>query len=163
MITFSKIDSSTITDAGKRILKFLQFGPKSGNESMPFGVDSNPTKGMTAIFAETSNSGENVIIGYINKNQLAEVGEVRIFSTDANGSLKGFVWCKNDGKVQLNGNDYSSVRFEPLNTALTNQDNLINTELQKIALAITTLGGSYTPATVTTDISNSKSEDVKLK
>ena len=40
---------------------------------------------MVAIFAETSNNSEAVIIGYINKNQVAGPGEKRIFS------LKDFV------------------------------------------------------------------------
>lgn len=162
MITFSKIDS-VILNTGKRILKFLQFGAKTANESLPYGLDSSPIKGMTAIYATTSNDAESVIIGYIQKNQIVEAGESRLFSTDENGVLKAFIWNKKDGTIEINGNSYTSVRFEPLDTALRSQDTLINTELQKIAIAIGTLGGTYVPANVTTDISNSKSDTVKLK
>ena len=162
MITFSKIDSTILT-AGKRIIKFLQFGPKTASESLPYGLDSNPIKGMTAIYAATSNDAESVIIGYIQKNQLCEVGESRLFSTDENGVLKAYIWNKKDGTIEINGNDYTAVRYLPLNTGLQNQNILINIELTKIALAITTLGGSYALASITTDISNSESDSVKLK
>ena len=162
MITFAKLDS-TISNSGKRIMKFLQFGAKTASESLPYGLDSNPIKGMTAIYGTTSNDAESVIIGYIQKNQLCEVGESRLFSTDENGDLKAFIWNKNDGTIEINGDTYTSVRFAPLNTGLQNQNTLINTELAKIALAITTLGGTYAPAPITTDISNSESNTVKLK
>jgi hypothetical protein len=162
MITFAKLDSS-ILNLGKRIYKFLQFGAKSASESLPYGLDSSPIKGMTAIYATTSNDAESVIIGYIQKNQLSEVGESRLFSTDENGVLKAFIWNKKNGTIEINGSDFTAVRYAPLNTGLQAQNALINTELTKIALAISTLGGSYAPATITTDISNSESNTVKLK
>ena len=96
MITYAKIKSATI-ELGKRILKIEEFGAKTASESMPFGMDSNPIADMIAIHSTTSNNAESVIIGYINKNQIAGVGESRLYSLDANGVLKAFVYCKNDG------------------------------------------------------------------
>lgn len=162
MITFGKIDTSTL-NVGKRILKFFQFGAKTASESMPFGVDSNPIKDMVAIHAETSNSGESVIIGYINKNQLAEVGESRLYSVDSNGAVKSFIWNKSDGKLWLNGNSHSAVRYAPLNTSLQSEKDLINAELAKISTAIGLLGGVYTVTPISINISNSESSDVKIK
>jgi hypothetical protein len=162
MITYAKFKESSIT-AGKRVIKFLEFGVKTADECTPFGIDSNPIADMVAIHANTSNNSESVIIGYINKNQLAGAGETRLFSVDANSALKSYVWLKNDGKLQLNGNDYTAVRFTPLKTGLTNQDALINAELIKIQTAITSLGGVYVPSNVITNIDNSESQDVKLK
>ncbi len=162
MIYFSKFFDSII-EKGKRILKVEQFGAKTAFESLPFGIDSNPVKGMTAIYAETSNDSESLIIGYINENQLAELGETRLFSVDENKSLKSFIWLKNDGKIELNGSDYSSTRFEPLNTALNAEKDLINIELNKIAVAINAIvPGSYTPVPINLDISSSQNSDVKL-
>ena len=57
-------------------------------EAMPYGVDSNPIKDMVAVYSETTGKGETVIIGYLNKNLKAEVGEFRTFSTDSNGGRK---------------------------------------------------------------------------
>lgn len=164
MITFAKFKSSVI-EAGKRILKIEGLGgtAATATESMPFGFDGNPIADMIAIHSTTSNNSENVIIGYINKNQLAEVGESRMFSLDSNAALKAFVWCKSDGTIQLNGSDHFAVRFDPLKQSLDNQNTLINAELVKIQTAIGTLGGAYIPATVSTDIATSKSIDVKLK
>lgn len=162
MITFGKVDS-TLLNLGKRIVKFFEYGAKTASESSPFGLDSNPIKDMVAIHANTSNNGESVIIGYINKNQLAEVGESRLYSVDSNGAVKSFIWNKSDGKLWLNGNTHSAVRFSPLNTALQSQKDLINIELGKIATAIGLLGGSYTPSNISINIDNSESQDVKIK
>jgi len=162
MITYAKIKSATI-ELGKRILKFEEFGAKTASESMPFGIDSNPIADMIAIHSTTSNNAESVIIGYINKNQIAGVGESRLYSLNANGVLKAFVYCKNDGILLLNGDTYSGVRYEPLNTGLGNQNTLINAELLKIQTAITTLGGAYARSNVTIDVTTSKSESVKIK
>lgn len=162
MVTFGKIDSSFIKNL-KRILKFTQFGAKTSFECAPFGVDANPIKGMTAIHSTTSNNSEDVIIGYLNVGQLAEPGEVRLFSVDESGQLKSFIWLKNDGKIQLNGDAFSSVRFENLQTALNTYATAVNAETAKIQTAITALGGTYARTEVSIDISNSQSQDVLLK
>ena len=161
MITFSKFFEATI-EQGKRILKVNQYGVKTADESAPFGMDSNPIKGMTAIYADTSNDSESVIIGYINENQIAQKGETRIFSLDENGNLKAFIWCKNNGEIHLNGNTSTAVKFEELKTAINNSDTLLNTELTKIQTAISALGGTYVKSNVTTNIDPSKSDKVKL-
>ena len=162
MIYFSKFFES-IVEQGKRILKVQQFGAKSANEVAPFGVDSNPIKGMTAIYAETSNNSETVVIGYINENQLANSGEIRLYSVDENKALKSFIWLKNDNTIEFNGNAYSMVRFEPLKQGINNKDNLINIELAKIATAINAIvPGSYIPGNITTNIDSAKNEDLKM-
>lgn len=161
MITLSKLDSAII-EGGKRILKVFQYGVKTASETLPFGVDSSPLKGMTAVYGNTSNNGDTVILGYIQKEQLAEPGETRLFSLDSSGNLKAFIWLKNNGDIQLNGADYSSVRFQPLQSGINAKDSLINTELAKIATAIGTLGGAYVPGNINTDISQSESQTIKI-
>jgi len=163
MITFGKIDSTEITVLGKRLIKFLVYGAKTASECLPFGVDSNPLKGMTAIHATTSNESDSVIIGYIDKDKLAAIGETRFFAKDESGNVVTFLWLKNDGTIELNGNEYTSVRFEPLKEGLNNQNELINTELLKIQTAILGLGGTYTPSNIVTEIDNSQSPTVKLE
>lgn len=164
MLTFSKFKESSIGQQGRRLLKVFEFGAKTAKEVSSFGVDSNPNvMDMTAIYAKTSNQSENVVIGYIQTNLLAEPGEIRIFSLDDNGAVKSYVWCKKDGKLELNGNAFTSVRFEALDTALQAEVSKINVELGKISAAITMLGGTYVVSPVSVDISGAKSEDVKLK
>lgn len=160
MISFSKFKEAVI-ESGKRILKVEQFGIKTADEVASFGVDSNPLKGMVAIYSDTTNASESVILGYINKNQLADSGEIRLYSLDSNKALKSFIWLKNDNTIEFNGNTYSMVRYEPLESGINAKDNLINIELGKIATAIGSLGGVYTPASVSTNISSAKNEDLK--
>jgi hypothetical protein len=164
MITFSKFDSATINALGKRIIKIFSIsGAKTASDCVPFGIDTNPIKGMTAIHATTSNDSESVVIGYIDNNKLAQSGEIRLYSKDAQGVEKTFLWLKNNGTLEMNGNQYTTVRFEPLKTGLDNSVNLLNIELTKIQTAIQTLGGAYPRADVAINIDNAKSETVKLK
>lgn len=162
MISTAKVKSFFI-EAGKRVIKVLQFGAKTAPVVSAFGDDAAPLEGMTAIYAETTANSQPYIIGYINTDHLAELGEKRIYSKTAAGELAAFVWCKNTGDLQLNGADHTAVRFAPLNTALANQNLKINQELAKIALAIGSVGGSYTVAPFEVDISNAESKKVKLK
>lgn len=162
MITLSKIKSVSI-EAGQRILKVLQYGPKTANECSPFGFDSSPLAEYTAIYGETANVGESVIIGYIQKSQLAEAGETRLFSLDSNGLLKAEIFCKSNGKILLNGGGYSSVRYENLNSKIQTMKNDINIELLKIQTAITSLSGSYVNSPINLDLTTAKSDTIEIK
>lgn len=163
MVQLVKILATAANSLGQLIPKFLRYGKddvQTALQSAPYGVDSNPVKGMVAVYAPTTNNGRKVIIGYINQS-LAAVGETRLFSTDADGALKFYTWLKNDGTLELGGATNNLVKFTALSTALNNQDTLINAELAKIASALALVGGSYLPGTVTTDISNSKINEIK--
>ena len=52
MIYFSKF-SDFVIENGKRVLKVLQFGAKSADECLPFGIDSVPIKGMSTMKLQT--------------------------------------------------------------------------------------------------------------
>lgn len=164
MIALAKYFSSIIEN-GKRIIKSKGIGGSvmTTKEVGPFGFDAQPPEGWTAIYADTTNADESVIIGYINKNQLAGIGESRMYSVDAQGEVMATILCDASGRISLNGNQYSSVRYEPLETGLNANDNLINAELQKISIALGTLGASYIVAPVSTNITTAKSETIKIK
>ena len=162
MITLSKIKSVSI-EAKQRILKVLQYGPKTANEVTPFGLDSSPLENYTAIYAETANAGESLIIGYIQKTQLANPGEARLFSLDSNEVLKAEIFCKADGTIILNGGGFNSVRYENLNNELQKLKTEINTELLKVQTAITTLGGTYANTPLILDLTTAKSDTIKIK
>lgn len=163
MITLSKLKSSTI-EGTKRILKVLQFGAKTAKEVSPFGFDSCPVEDLTAIFAETSNADESVIIGYIQADRLAQAGASRLFSIDpTTKQLKAEIWLKTDGTITLNRGTNKAVLFEPLNQKLTDHNNAINAELIKIQTAITELTGTYLNVPITLDLTPAKSEKVYLK
>jgi hypothetical protein len=129
MITFSKFKEATIT-AAKRILKVQQFGIKTAAECAPFGDDSQPLEDAVAIFADTSNNAEPVVIGYINKNQLAGPGEKRLFSLDEDGNLATYLWLKADGTIELAGNTKNLVRYQELETAFNELNDKFNAMAQ---------------------------------
>lgn len=117
MVQFTKFLSSEIDDDNERVIKVLRLGKddvQTASESMPFGIDSNPVKDLVAVYAKSSANGENVIIGYLNQNQQAEVGEIRIYSTDVDGVEKTYLYLKNDGTVEIAGDADNMVRFSKL-------------------------------------------------
>lgn len=151
-------------EKGRQIVKVLRYGEHDVQEAeqvAPFGIDSAPVKGMVAVFAETSVSGEPIVVGYMNEDALAQMGETRLFATNADGKLKTFIWLHNDGTMELGGKVDNAVRYMPLNQGLQNYNALIGTELAKIATAIGTLGGAYVVAPPTIDVSASKIIEIK--
>ena len=160
MITLSKVRDFVIEN-GKRILKVQEYGVKTAKVAANYGDDSQPLKNMTAIYSPTAVNSEPVIIGYINTNQVAEEGEKRIFSQSLDGSLSFAIHLKTDGTCEIGGAVDNAVRFNALASSLTASDTALNAELAKIATAIGSLGGVYTVAPVTTDISTSKIDEIK--
>jgi hypothetical protein len=164
MLNITKVISTSFDDLQRRIIKVLRKGKsdvQTPMESAPFGIDSNPIKDMIAVYGQTEEKGKTVIIGYIDKNKLAASGETRLYSTDNNGNLKTYVWLKNDGTMEIGGNTKHMVRYEELNTALQNFKTLMQTELGKIQTGIIAGGGSYTPSSLTIDLSPAKIDNIK--
>lgn len=177
MIKLVNVISSEFDKQKSRIVKYLRLGKsdiQTSEEVSPYGVDSSPIKNMIAVYCETSVKGENVIIGYINKNQLAAPGEVRNYSTDANGNLKFYTWLKNDGTYLLGGDVDNAVRysalalaFNQLRTELNAHIALYNAHVHVILAAGAvpapfTTSPTATPATPSTaDISPAKIEEIK--
>jgi len=121
MITLGKIISTEFDNLKRRLIKITRYGKsdvQTPMEGMPYGIDSNPTKDMIALYAESKEKGKAYIIGYLVKNQKAEVGEIRLFATDAQGTEKGYTWLKNDGTLELLGNTNYAVKYNELKTEL---------------------------------------------
>lgn len=126
MLTITTVISAAFDSVKRRITKINRYGKddhQTGPEASPYGTDSNPIAGMRAIYAETSDKGKQVIIGYINKNQLAGVGEHRIYATDSNGNLKFYIWQKADGTCEIGGSGDNMVRFSKLKEAFDELQN----------------------------------------
>lgn len=160
LVTFK----SAVITAGYRIAKILGWGniPLTADQVSPFGIDSSPVKNMIAVYAETEEGGDQVIIGYFNRSVMAAPGETRLFSLDpATGNLSIDLWLRTDGTMELGGIGNNLVRYTALNAGIEEQNTKINAELLKIATAIATLGGAYTPEEVSTDISESEINEIK--
>lgn len=161
MITLSLFKSAVI-ESGRRILKVAQFGAKTAYECAPFGVDSQPLEGATAVFAETSNRAEPVILGYIQRNQQAKAGETRFFALDGDGNTVTELYLGDDGVLTISKGIESAVQFEPLDNGLQASIALLNAELTKIQTGLVAVGGVYAKQDVTLNISQAEQANVKL-
>lgn len=116
MIKIFKVISTRFDGLQRRLVKTLR-GKSDAQEILqasPFGVDSNPVKDMVAIYAPSAKDGKSYVIGYIQKNQLADVGELRNYSTDDEGNVKFYIHLKNDGTALFNGDDDHLVRHSEM-------------------------------------------------
>jgi len=120
MIWLTTTLSTAVDNANRLIQKVLRLGKQDVQTavvSAPYGVDSNAVKDMIAIYASSSMKGDNVILGYINKNALAEVGGLRLFSTNAAGEEQFYVYLRASNNLELGGTERHLARFEELETA----------------------------------------------
>lgn len=155
---------STAIEKGVRIAKVLRLGDddvQTAQDAAPWGIDGNPLPDTLAVYAETLDKGAPVIVGYINEEQLAGVGELRTYATDSEGNVVTHVWLKNDGTMELGGNVDNAVRYGPLNDELQNLITFLNQQLALIASGISAGGGSYSPGTAQLDISGAKINEIK--
>lgn len=163
MLNLVKVISTDYDTFKKRIVKLLRLGRndvQTALEVSPFGLDSNPLKDMIAVYSPTNEQGKTVLLGYLNKNQKAQVGEFRTFCVDSRGTQIFYTWLKNNGTYEIGGNNDNIVRYAKLDIALQDEVNKINIELGKISAAIATAGGSYTPTPISVDILPSKVTEV---
>jgi len=173
MNNFVKVISTEIDTIKRRVVKILRFGKsdvQTALECGPYGIDSNPIKDMVAVYAPTEEKGKVAIIGYINKNQKALPGEFRMFSTDANGTEKFYVWLKNDETIEIGGDSNFAVKFNELKTEFnalkTDYNNHINEYNLHTHLGVTVGSGATgitTPSTNTntSNIDNAKNDKIK--
>lgn len=145
----------------KRFLKIQEYGVKTADVVADFGDDSAPLKDMIAIYSKTAIAGEEIVIGYINANQIAQPGEKRIFSLMPDGSLSFDIYLRNNGTCEIGGNVDNAVRYLAMNAALQQQVLKINAELTAIAAGIASAGGVYVPTLITLDMTAAKIVEVK--
>lgn len=143
---------------------------RTADEAAPFGIDSSPVKDMIAIYAPTVDKSEPVIVGYLNAEQLAQPGEVRIYSTNESGAMKTYAWLKADGTMEIGGDADHMVRYSELETAFNQLKSDFNDLVTKfnshVHSGVTTGGGSSgptaTPGTSSSaDISPAKITEIK--
>lgn len=176
MITVVKMISNSYDSLGRLISKFQRMGKADIQEVItvgPFGIDSRAIKDMVAIHAQTGVSGESVVIGFINKDCIAAIGENRIFSTDENGVSSTYIHLKNDQTMEIGGNTDFMVRYSELENAfdeLKNDHNDLVTAFNSHMHATAATGPpsiptpipSSIPATPSTaDITGAKIEEIK--
>ena len=164
-----------VKQATSEFIKVLRYGKndvQTADQISPFGIDSNPLKDMIAIYSPTISKGDTVILGYINRNQLAGIGETRLFSEDGNGDLSTYLWLRNNGIIEVGGDTDFMVRYSELETAFNQlKDDFDNHVHDGVIISVS--GGSGAPAvgvtgnsgsptaTTSADISGAKINEIK--
>jgi hypothetical protein len=174
MNILARVISSTFDSIQRRIVKIRVYGlsdTQARFETAPYGTDSNPIAGMVAVFAPTTDKGRPVIVGYINKNQLAGVGEHRTYATDTNGELKFYIWQKADGTCEIGGSDDNMVRYSKLADVINELQNDIGTLKNNFSgwtpvpndggAALKTATASWAGTALTKDIADAKIDEIK--
>jgi hypothetical protein len=166
MIKLVTILSSLFGSQNKRVIKVNSMGKgntQTGLQASPYGIDSNPIPGLIGVYTQSSEMGKTALLGYLNKEMIADVGEIRTFATDADGVEKAYIWLKNDETIEIGGDVDNLIRYAPLNSSIQGMSTDINAELVKIATGITAAGGTYTPTPVLVDLSAAKIDDIKTR
>ncbi len=136
---------STSYDALKRLaVKVILFGKEDNGfaveplEISPHGIDSRPVPDARGMYAVTATIGKSYMLGYVNANRKAEVGEARLLCTDAQGNFKFNIWLRADGTM-LAGD--SEVPAEYVNFAV--MYNETKQELDKLKTSHNTLAQKW--------------------
>lgn len=79
-------------------------------QALPYGVDSAPVREMVAVYANTADMGNSVIVGYVYKDAVAEEGSIRLYSDN------GYIHLRANGNLELLGDSKHMVRYEELET-----------------------------------------------
>lgn len=117
MIRLVKFISTELDNASRRIVKYLRLGKRDVQTSplaASFGSDCNPAGNLRAIYVETGVKGETYLVGFINRDLVAEVGENRQFSTDEDGNLIFEARMRNDGTYEIGGSVDNLARYSKL-------------------------------------------------
>lgn len=133
-MNFVKVISTELDNLQRLVVKVLRFGRgdvQTSDQITPHGIDSNPVKDMIAVYAKTEQKGETVILGYLNRNMLAAVGELRLYSTNANGETQIYHWLKSDGTMELGGSSKHLARFEELKAGFDQLKDDLNDQKSK--------------------------------
>lgn len=158
-----KVISSKLKDASVYV-KFLKSGKSDVQEKFviaPYGYDAMPIKDSIGVYSETGVSGEEVLLGFLNKHCVASPGESGLFSTDENDELKIYLRLKKNGEIHFGGDVDNLVKYKALNAELTSFKNQVQAQLALIQTGITGVGGVYTPGTLTLNISDAKADKLK--
>ena len=177
MATIGKVISTTVKN-GKRFIKMLLRGRNDVQETHnvdSWGVDSHAVKDAACVVLKTEVMGQSVVIGFVNSEQIAKVGERRTFSTDKDGNLKFYIHQKNDGTCEIGGDTDNMVRYSELKTAFdqlkSDFNNLVTAYNSHVHITTATVAATPTPGIITpttstgtpstADVSGAKIEEIK--
>lgn len=170
----SKIISSAI-EKGKLIVKILGYGSKDVqtiHNVQPFGIDARPVPGYRGIYADTASKEEKILIGIIHESVLVDEGEIRLRSEDSDKAEQAYLYLKNDGNIEINGDADNLMRFlntkaviEEIQNDLASIKQVFSTTWTPVpndgGAALKTAAATWAGAALTENIDDSKIDNVK--
>lgn len=96
--------------------------------AFPYGIVSLPDNQQTSIILETQNNSDDIAIGFITKELFDDLafGETIIYSQNGEGEVISTIKLKNDGNIEMNGNDDFMVRYSKLEEAYNELNDKFN-------------------------------------
>jgi hypothetical protein len=114
-----QVNDSRILKALRRIKSRFSGDSHESVQVAPFGDDSCPPKGTKGVKTQTSTDAVHVILGYFNKNNIAEAGEKRIFSVQEDGTESVYIYLKNNGTFEAGCSDGFKITYDITNKRIT--------------------------------------------
>jgi len=160
-VTGQEIKPNRGTDIDVRMLQ-VQLSNESDIQSVeyiPLSGDDNPPKKDDKVVVIGIGSAFKIAIGVRDAVVTAmAAGERKLYSRDGNGDIAAFINLLTGGNVELNGNTYSAVRFEKLETEFNELRDTYNSHNHE-----TPPGPSQIPNQISTaDLTDAESPTVKL-
>lgn len=102
--------------------------------------------------------------------QHAAIGELRLYSTNAIGEQKIYLWLKNDGTMELGGSTRNAVKYQELEDGFNQLRSDLNSLIADYNIHTHVCAAPTFPSAIpvplgtpsTADISAAKSNNVKL-
>ena len=99
-----------------------RYDPRTGVDVAPFGIDSAPPEGWTAVYLPSECDDAQAVVGYVNEKAIMETGNTRLYSS---GDLDIRVLA--DSTIEIGGNTKNLVRFQELETGFNQLRSDLNT------------------------------------
>lgn len=162
--------------AGYRVIQVLGLGKndvQTAEQVQPFGFDSSPVPGFTAITAKTQNNSDNIVIGYIsNQITLINEGESIVYSFDGD-IIQSTITLRINGTIEFFGTGDNLVRYSKLKEEYDKTKEVLDTILTVLQTPVNELGNGSPSAfqaalllaigsKTTGDISSSKIDELKI-
>lgn len=146
--------SSEYDRLGRLVVKAWNGGSYTytAEEAGPWGMDARAIKGTVGLYAPTQRDGDELFLGWLIKDRLAEIGETRLFSTDANGVQKFNAWLRADGTMLLGDSitpaDYAN--FAVLYNESLAENNKLKATINDLVQRWNAFCNAYTPGSPST-------------
>lgn len=160
-----KTNIGRVKEINNEWVKSLIYGNsdvRTGEQYLPYGIDSKPIKDAISLYIQTDDSTEAVHVGYLSQSDKTKTGELRLFATDSNGVEKFSVYFKDNGECEFGGKNDNLVRYSDLETAFNELNDKYNLLISKLILWMPAPGdgGSALKTLLTTSPAISESNAV---